>query len=296
LNKFVTHVALVVSLLWLLPSCKGHESNGPQPYGILYVNGIAVNGGVETGNVRIYYLAGIHANNQYLVRTVIAPGGDLSAGIYTSLPSYKLGEAALTSAKRVIPPQSYDQLYYEASFIAPQDGDYVVVLQGTPASTAAPDVNTLYFYDLRLMSATGSALSSFGSGTVDLSSYATATGTIEPATLIVYGDRTIVTTGTYSIILTSSTLTISYPQVFVYEDNSLSVNKLLYSAISATNITVTPATREFLISVLSTSPTSSSFSPDCKITDVPLTAGTSSAPFIMLKGVSKATYTLQVGP
>ncbi len=278
LIHIIEALAVLVAVAFLVSSCRGSQKPGPQPFGVLIVNGPAANGGVELGGVRIYTLAGIIAGDRYLVRTSVAPGGILQASVYTSLSAYKTGVPPLATATAVA------QDNYEIPFTATETGDYVVVLSGIPSSTA---FNTLSFFNLRVMSA--SVLSTFETPTVTASP-ATATGTVFPDSFVVYSGATITPPGTYSILLTSSTLTISYPQMFIYADDSLSLGSLLYSVIaSSTSFTVysgfqsggTPTT----IPLFST-PSSSS-----TVTSVTFTGG---GPFILLRGVSQATFTLEV--
>ncbi len=290
MSKLTRNLLTVAAVTVLLASCGGYKSSGPQPTAVLTVNGISVSSSVEIGSVRIYTLSNITSGNQYLLRTVIAPGGSLTASVYTSMSSYKAGEAAVVTAVGVVPNE-----FYEASFTAASSGDYVVVLSGTPVSTAD---TALYFYNLRLMSATGSALSTFQTPTVvPLTSAATATGTVFPDSLIVYSGSTITPPSSpfYSITLSAATDTISYPQMFIYNDSSLSLESLLYSVITNTPFT------EFTISnfasntTISTFPTTSLLASTATISAVSFPTG-SGGPFILLRGVSQATYTLTVGP
>ncbi len=281
-----TLVSLAVTAV-LLSSCKGHESPGPQPFGILNVNGPSVNGGVEVGGVRIFTLAGITASSTYLVRTQIAEGGNLQASIYSSFSAYRQGQPPVTTTVSGVP-----NLLYEFNFTSTVAGDYVIVLTGTPAS---PTFSTLSFFNLRLMCAdtNANAVGLFQAPTVTSSvEPAFTTGTVYPDSFVVYSSTSISSSGTFSILLTSSTLTISYPQMFIYDDKSLRLENLLYSVISSSET--------FTVSIFSTHtpttvPTSSFPSATLSVPSVTFPTGTN-GPYILLRGVSQATYTLTVTP
>jgi len=284
---------ILAALAWFLPSCgNNHTPTGPVPFGALYVNGIGLTGNVETGSVRIYNLWNIKAGNQYLLRATIAPGGKLHASIYTSIAAYESGTGLVTTATATVPT------YYEASFNPTVSGEFVVVLSGTPAPSST-NTNVLNFYDLRLMSATDVVLKSFT--TID--SVLTVTGLVRVDEFSAISGTTVPASGTYTVLLTSSTLTISHPQMFIYGNPSgppsLLLSTLLYSAIATTDLSTHE--REFLISTFSTTntstvPLSSYFSTSCSVSNVSFVSGTGGGPFIMVQGVSRATYTLTVAP
>ncbi len=292
LSKLTTNLFTLAAVAVLLSSCGGYTSPGPQSTAVLTVNGTSVSSSVEIGSVRIYTLSNIIAGNQYLLRTVIAPGGALTASVYTSMSSYKAGEPPVVTAVGVVPNN-----FYEASFTATTSGDYVVVLSGTPVSTA---YTALYFYNLRLMSATGSALSPLATNTVDPSTGATTTGSISPDTIVVYSGASITPSPkSYSITLTAATDTISYPQMFIYNDSSLSLlSPLLYSVVTNTPFTAFTIS-DFSLNSISTPSTFPTATPilltTATISAVSFPTG-SGGPFIMLRGVSQATYTVQIGP
>jgi hypothetical protein len=283
-KRVIFAVALLLALL--LVSCKGNEVTGPQPFGTLTVDGVAINGSSDVGSVRIYTLSNITAGNKYMVRTTILAGGVLRVAIYSSFFAYKAGVAPIAVADDVIP-----NYFYEASFVAPESGDYVAVLSGVP-SPASPSLTSIYFYELRIMSGTAN-LSTFQSPTViPLVTAATGTGLIRSGNLKVYSGADITPSGTYDVVLTSSTVTLSHPQMFIYRDDSLSLASLMYSVISSTDwftVSTFPSTP-------TTTPTSSYLSSTATVSAVTFTSGPGGGPFILLKGVSQATYTLSVGP
>jgi hypothetical protein len=292
LLKSFNQVMILAMVALLLASCgNSHTPTGPVPFGALSVNGISWTGNVETGSVRIYTLSSIKAGNQYLVRTVIAPGGKLHAAVYTSFFAYKAGDSPVATAQETAPN------YYEAFIPATVSGEYVIVLIGTPSASSDSVLN---FYDLRLMSASGSVLTSFITPT--LSSAFTVTGLAREDQFSAVSGTFISSSSpsSYTVLLTSSTLTISHPQMFIYRDNSLSLASLLYSAIATTDLQT--HTREFLISDFTSNPTLSTFasnsyfSTECSISNVSFPTGTWDGPFIMVRGVSRATYTLSVVP
>ncbi len=260
------------------------------PFGTLAINGTGWTGNVEAGSVRIFNLWNIKAGNQYLVRVSIAPGGTLHAAVYTSFAAY---EAA--PHKPVVTASATVPTYYEASFLAPSSGEYVVVLSGTPAQTST-NTTVLNFYDLRLMSATDAELKTF----TTTSSGFTVTGLARTDEFTAVSGTTLpASSGSYTVLLTSSTFTISHPQMFIYSATTLSLSSLLYSAIATTD----PAAheRQFLISTFSTTmtstvPLSSFFSTTCSVSNVPFVPGPGGSPFIMVQGVSRATFTLSVSP
>ena len=283
MSKAIQQLAVLMVFVLSLVSCKGTEAQGPQPYGTLTVNGAPVNGTVEIGNVRIYTLSGIVSTNRYLVRTTIAPGGSLSGSIYASFFDYKIGAGAVGQLTGKV-----DNTLYETFFDAASSGDYVVVLSGVPAldSLSQTSVN---FYDLRLMSATGPALSTFQTPTVTATS-AVATGSTSSHRINTYDGFKITPGGIYDVVLTSSTVTLSYPQMFIYGDNKLTVESLICSVTSATIPDM------FKISDFRTGPTFSYFSTTATVSAVDFTKGIAGEPSILLKGVSNATYTIEVGP
>jgi hypothetical protein len=145
------------------------------------------------------------------------------------------------------------------------------------------------------MTSAGDYLKTFTTPT----SFTSGTVLIGPGSLHVYSGPSITPPGTYSISLfsmftTSLTTTLSYPQMFVYSDKSLTIRSLLYS--------VTSTTTEFISAAFSTFPsgtnvysTTSTTAPSASAVISNVTF-TSNGPYILLRGAAQVNYTLTVGP
>ncbi|MDH4163534.1 MAG: hypothetical protein OEW15_12700 [Nitrospirota bacterium] len=264
-------LALLTSVL-LLSACGGNDHSGIRATGVLTVNGSGWNGSVLVGAQRIYAFSNIVANNRYTVRTMISPGGTLEGKIYASEADYKNNAAPIAS----LLADTVSTHVYEVFFQAPSTGTYYIAMSGTPNSTN----DSQFFYDLRIMSA--DALTSFATTTVPASN----TEFIQAGYVKIYSGVTVTPAGTYTVSVTSkSTTTIGNPQIFIYNDEKLTIPSLLYSAISSTM----DYTVNTIVSGVSTSVSSQTNS----IPNVPFT---SAGPFILLKGNSAIDYTITVGP
>lgn len=260
------------SLLLALAACGNSDNSGIRVTANLLVNGAGVSGSVQEGTERFYVLQDLVAGNTYTLRTSIATdGGTLTMDVHRSEATYENAEPALVSAA----PASRDPSVYEASFVAQETGDYLISITGEPGQAIAYQ----YFYDLRLFSS--NALASFTTTTIP----AAATALIEAGTVKIYSGAAVTPAGTYAVSLTSkATSTLGNPQVFVFSDGSLTIDKLLYSSYSTTTA--------FMITTFSTGTTPS----PSEVNAIPGVVFSGSGPFIMLKGSTTVEYTLTVGP
>ncbi|MDA8098373.1 MAG: hypothetical protein M0042_01955 [Nitrospiraceae bacterium] len=268
-------IVLLTSVMIAVLSCGTHHPGGPRSSGELFINGVGVSGSVQIDAKRYFTLRHLQTGSVYTVKTQIGQG-NLLMSIYTSEAAYLDNESPVAEAS----PVAGDATYYEVSFTAPVDGDYVVVLSGTPGQE---NMTAQFFYDLRILS--GSALTSFATTTLP----ATATGTLIPGYVHVYSGATITPSGTYAVslsLVTSGATTLSAPQIFVYSDNTLLTKSLLYSSIAnSQQYRIT----EFLASGETTSYLSDTNS-------IPNVTVNTKGPFILLKGNVQVDYSLTVGP
>lgn len=291
LARCIRQLVIISVLAAALASCKGNDG-GSLSRGDLYPNGMETFGSVAEGGECFYVLRNIRVGGSYTLRTQIAPGSTVRMNVYTSETEYKNGAAPFPPDETPgydLPP---NDTIHEVVFTPLTPGDYVVVLSGTAASDG---FGTLYFYDLRLMTSAGDYLKTFTTPT----SFTSGTVLIGPGSLHVYSGPSITPPGTYSISLfsmftTSLTTTLSYPQMFVYSDKSLTIRSLLYS--------VTSTTTEFISAAFSTFPsgtnvysTTSTTAPSASAVISNVTF-TSNGPYILLRGAAQVNYTLTVGP
>jgi len=281
LVKLIVKLTVLAVLILGSAACAKSDNNGISSSGDIIVNGLGATGSVQGGLKRFYTLKNIISGQNYTIRTEIpllsdetTPDGTLTVDIYTSESAFKNGEPA----ELAVPALSDHKNIYESNFTAASSGDYVIVLSGASLTT----VDNQFFYELRLMSAAAAVLRSFATPTVP----ASKTLTISSGYLHIYSGGAITPSGTYSIRLASTiTSTIGHPQMFVYADDTLTINKLLYSSISTSE--------GFNIS---------SFSGGAPVTLLQETDLISSVtfsgtgPFIVLKGISTGAYTLTVEP
>ena len=271
--KFLRHISLLLLLGAVLFGCGDHSTNGLKVTGDLLVNGPGVNGNVQANGRRVYAFRNVVAGNHYTVRTQIAPGGTLTGDIYENDQDCLNSGPTVTS---LVSHGTYTNIH-EASFTALSSGDYFIALSGIPK----PEVDSLYFYDLRLLSS--SATTSFATaptGTI----IAANTTTITAGYVHLYSGSTVTPPGTYTVNLTSaSTTTMGNPQMFIYGDPSLSTESLLSSSYSASS--------QYMITTYATNTFSTVESPVNEISGLPFSAG---GPFILIKGYTTIEYTLTV--
>lgn len=297
LTRRIRQLAFIAVLAAALASCKGNDGGGSLSRGDLYPNGTETFGSVVEGGQCFYVLRNIKAGGSYTLRTQIAPGSTVRMDVYTSETAFKNGAAPILPDETPgydLPP---NDTIHELVFSPVASGDYVVVLSGTAASDG---FGTLYFYDLRLMTSANDYLKTLATSTLDPLSFTSGTVLIGPGSLHVYSGPSVTPPGTYAISLfsmftTSLTTTLSYPQMFVYSDNSLTIRSLLYS--------VTSTSTEFIFSTFSTIPSGTNVYSTTTSTTVPVTNSvisnvnfTSNGPFILLRGAAQVNYTLTVGP
>ncbi len=272
--------AVLAVLLFSLVSCRSGSSTSTS-LGSISVNGPGITGTVPAGTTRLYTLTNIGANLYYTVRTTIAtlgtstiPDGTLTVSIYTSEDAFKSDPA---NPVAVLLPDANFPYVYEAYFQATTSGNYVAAISG--ASQSIPD--SQFFYELRVMSA--SYLSPFGNVGITTDN------------LNVFSGPSLSLSGLYPVNLVAYSVTVAtaYPQMFVYQDQSLKISSLQYSIVAdSTNFVVTAFT--------SSNPTGSILPPDPNNTlatgvtiTVPFSSG---SPFIVVRGTSAVSYGLNVGP
>lgn len=297
---------LTVFLLWLA-ACARSNTGGIESSGDLLVNGPGTDSGIHAGIKRFYTLKNINQGQHYTLHAEIGllpdettPDGTLSVVVYSSESAFKNNEQHPEPNITVAPLPEPNQNVYEAYFAADSpSGDYVVVIDGSSST----DPNVQFFYNLRIMSADPPALTKFITPTVPAVDSQQLTP-LNPGYLNIYDGGKITSSGTYTIgLVSNATATSGYPQLFVYKDNTLGVDSLLYSCVTDS--------MNFIFADFTTSPTNTrlldpmlnNIISGVIITGVTFTSELSSSttsttgPFIMLKGViSAVTYTLTVGP
>lgn len=268
---------LAVILSVVAAACGNHANDGLRLTGSLIVNGPGMNGNIQANTKRVYALTGIVQGNNYTVRTVIAPGGTLTGDIYQTREDYLSSSPTLSTYPLV--SNSTATCIHEVYFTAQSSGDHYLALGGVPG----PDVNSLYVYDLRLLSSSvTTTLATAPTSTV----YAGNTASIVAEYLHIYSGATVSPPGTYTVSLTSkSTSTLGNPQMFIYAGPSLTADSLLYSSISTS--------MDYTIHTIVSGGTTSVSSP---VNAIPNVSFSASGPFILLKGNASVDYTLTIGP
>lgn len=218
---------IAIIMLALLGTAACGESDTSRSLGTVDANGVGVDGSVPAGARRIYTLRGIMEHSAYTVRTTVTDT-NLAMAIYRSESAYKadVSDVVATAAPAFVSVASYQTTtYFEARFTAAAgaSGDYVAVLSA-PMDSAQRD---LFFYDLRLISPS----------VLTVLSLPTTTAVISPGQLQIFDGGSVVSPGTYSITLqSSSSTTANCPQFFVYKDSTLSLqNSLLRSVVTDTS-------------------------------------------------------------
>lgn len=297
LLQWILVTACLVGLAGFMACTTKHEA-GPVSLAYLNVNGPGIDGVVSAKTSQFYTLYGITEGQQYTLRTMIStttldggatyvPDGTLTITVYRSESAYKNNEAYefiidtgfMTSSASAV---------YEYSFPAYSSGDYVAVITG--ASLSVPDIQL--FYDFRLMSGEDSYLSSFSTTTLPVYT----TGSIDSGYLQIFNANTLELPASYSINITSDqSSTSENPQVFLYADKTLTLDKLLVSSIPTTTYYLIYQFRNGV--QVSSSPSVSADSNtilSSLLTDPSSTAPVP-IPYIVIKGVaSSASYTLTV--
>lgn len=282
--------ASVLAIATLLSAC-GESDHSVVSLGDLIVNGAGRDGSVPAGKKQFYAAKYIKATEKYTVRSQIVSmpsdttggpvqaDGTLSVAVYASQSAYLNNESPVKTA---VPAGTNFPYIFEAHFTAPSDGDYLIVISGASLTNS----DKQFFYDLRIMSAT-TELSSFSTST-NPPELAFDTQVLFSGDISVYSGASLTSSGTYTIRLTSqATTTSGYPHLFVYGDDRLTIESLLFSSISTSaGFTI----REFSNGVLVNT---TSNAPDNIKSDVSFSA---SGPFFLVRGVSGAEYTLTVSP
>jgi hypothetical protein len=284
--KLIVRLTVLITLSLFFAACGSSNNSGA--LGAITVNGPGLDGSVPAGTSRLFTLQSIVKDQTYTLRTEIplmllpdgtqAVDGTLTVFVYSSEDAFKNNLPALPVS--VVPSTRFPSVY-EGNFTAATSGDYVAAVSGTSLTIK----DTQFFYNLRIMSADPASLTSFVTPTI-LASNSTA----YPGVLAIYNGGNVTSSGTYSIRLTSSsTSTIGYPQLFVYSNNTLKTDSLLYSSVSnSMNFNIT----SFL------TPTDqgvTTLSPADVISGVTLTSG-SDGPYIMVKGVASMPFSLSIEP
>ena len=296
-NRFTVISILVIVLVLSGFSACSHGSNS-KSLGTLIVNSGGISGSVPAGTSRVYTLSNLTADLQYTLRTSLTDTL-LSFAVYTSEAVYESHGTPVTAPT----PTSYTfvssidasyptSTFFEVYFKAPESGNYVVVLSA-PTTTTNLDQ---FFYDLRLMS----------SDVTQTLSTPTTTNTAVGGVLHIYNGGLLQSTKVNTAqnvdisfhVDSAATTTSSCPQVFIYRDSSLLMKSLLYSLVTDTTgtfgkfgfspngsnaVTFMQIKNSILISDLTSSVT---------ITSMPFTSGTSTGPFIMIKGTATLNYYL----
>lgn len=286
----------------LFACAKKHtDGGGLRSLGELNVNGPQFDGSVHEGTKVLYTLKGIHENQNYTLRTEIAlrpdgsstkPDGTLTVDIYPTADAFRNDPGSPLKSALALPAPNSN--IYEVNFDAPSASEYVVVLSGK--SDSVPGIQ--FFYNLRLMSADPTVLSSFTTATIPASAEQLV-NPLNPGYLNIYSGGTITPSGSYNITLVSNaTATQVNPQIFVYLDSSLTVSSLMLSSIPT-------ATGGFVITtfnagdVVTTTELITNVNTNV-ISNVTFTNQADDGngvggPFIVLKGVvSAVTYTLLI--
>lgn len=287
---------IVFLALMLLGAAACGTNDDSKSLGTLDANGGGIDGSVPAGTQRVYTLRGLVAGYDYTVRTTVTQT-NLALSIYRSEDEYKNGGSALASGAPVfidvvdVDTEGYPTTsYYEVHFQPDTAGNYVVVLSASQDA----EKRDIFFYDLRLLS----------SDVVQTLSSPETTSSITAGALHIYNGAllpSLISGQSYSISLRSDTTTTVYcPQVFIFNNSDLLLRSLQHSLI-------TDATGTFVIydftynSGISTgsgtqrpgsvNPLSSS---GATITTMPISSGSSTGPFIMIKGRASANYTLTI--
>ena len=277
----------VLTALFLYIAACGRSTNSGA-LGTLIANNPGLDGTLPAGATRIYTLQGIVQGRTYTLQTQIpvvlqpdgseTPDGTLSVVVYSSEDQYKNN---LPPEPISVVPSTRFPYVYEGYFTAASSGDYVAALSGT--SSTNPDMQ--FFYNLRIMSADPALLASFTTPTIVAFNLPT-----NPGISYVYNGGNVTTSGNYSLRLTSnSTTTYGYPQMFVYANNTLTLDSLLYSSVTdSMNFNIT----SFLTP---TGPGVTILLPVDVISGVTLTS-MSDGPFIVVTGVNPVSFTLDITP
>ncbi len=284
--KLIARLTVLTSLFLCFASCGSSNSSGA--LGAIYVNGPGIDGSLPTGSTRFYTLKYINKGQIYTLRTEIPAlllpdgseiaDGTLTVSVYSSESAYKNN---LPAESISVTPSTRFPWVYEGFFTAASSGDYVAVLSGT--SSTIKDAQ--FFYNLRVMSADPAAIQSFVTPTILASNKE-----IIPGDLAIYNGGNVTSSGTYSIRITSNaSTTAGYPQLFIYSNNMLKADDLLYSSVTNS--------LNFYITSFPT-PTSqgvTTVSPVGVISGVTLTSA-SDGPYIVVKGVTDVTFSLGIEP
>jgi hypothetical protein len=284
--KLIVRLTVLATLVLYLTSCGSSSNSGA--LGELFVNGPGIDGNIPTGTTRFYILKYINEGQIYTLRAEIpalllpdgseTANGTLTVAVYSSESAY---ENNLPPEQVSVIPSTRFPWVYEGFFTAAVSGDYVAVLSGN--SLTNKDVQ--FFYNLRIMSADPVGIQSFVTPTVLASNKS-----IIPGDLAFYNGGDVTSSGTYSLRLTSNaSTTAGYPQLFIYSNNMLKADDLLYSSVTNSmnfNITSFPSPTGQGVTISS---------PVDVISGVTLTSA-SDGPYIMIKGVSEVTFSLSIEP
>ena len=294
--KLVLKQASVTLLLLWLAGCG--SSNSSLSLGTITVNGPGITGTVPAGQVRVFTMQSIGQGLPYIIQTTIpvtslangsvVTDGTFTVNIYSSESAYtdNLPPEPLTVVSTANNPGTY-----EATFTATTTNNYVAVVQGDSSSTPGQQ----FFYDLRIMSADPVYLTAFAAPPSILA----ANYAIYFDYLQVFNGGNVTPSGTYSLNLVSTTTTTGYyPQVYVYNNATLETSTLLYSAYTTST--------EFVVTDFTTTPpTTLPFNPnDTTVNGVTITGipFTSSGPYIVVRGIGPGfvngfvNYTMIVSP
>jgi hypothetical protein len=306
LLKLIIKTATLAVLVLCLASC-GKNSGTTTTLGIITVNGPGLNGSVPTGTTRLYTLANIVSGQSYsyTVRTEIAtlgtdtttPDGTLTVRIYESVDKYRSDP---TKPITVLTQDTNYPFVYEANFSPTSSGNYVAAISGVSQTVS----DTQFFYDLRLMSSSQPYLTSFSTSatsTVPVQTPAIATNV---GSLQVYSGGTLTPSGSYQVklfasVTSATTTTPAYPQIFVYDDASLKIDRLLYSAVTDSMNFIVTVFNAGTPSTLPSDP-NNNLTNGVTIPGVPFTSASGTtvpgSPFIVVKGTSASQYNLFVFP
>ena len=222
-------------------ACSKTGGGGPASLGTMTVNGPGIDGVLYKGVNQFYTMSTITAGVKYTLRTVMTtseqlssdgtttvylPDGSLNIKVYSSEAAYKSNP--LTPEVEIDIGEPNEPSVFEKSFIAQASGDYVAVLSGN--SDTLPGKQ--FFYDLRLMSADASVLTSFSTTTIP--AYGVQSS-FSAGYLNIYDLSTVTslsTGATFTIsLVTDSTTTGYFPQLYLYNHDSLAIDSLQLSSI-----------------------------------------------------------------
>ncbi len=265
------------------------SSNISGALGTITVNGPGLSGTVPPDTTRIYTLAGIVQGRTYTLATeipgILQPDGSITSDGTLTVLVYSSEDAYTSNSSpepiSVAPSERYPYVY-EGYFTAAQSGDYVAALSGTSSTSSYFQ----FFYNLKLMSADPILLTSFATPT-----FLAVNATLNTGVSTVFNGGAVTQSGIYSLRLSSnSTSTLGYPQLFVYANNTLETESLLYSSVTDS--------MHFEITSFLT-PTDSGITiplPVDVISGVTLTS-MSNGPYIVVTGIGNpVAYTLSIGP